>query len=522
MAAGVPVIPLKANDKKPVFDKPGRGCFTISPDEQWREVGGSQFRGNIGAILGEGIAVLDADSAQAVSSIDAWLDGSGLQVPTVKTVSDGRHYWLRVSSAPSDFYYKHLSREIGDGELRVSRSYVAVPCSAIGQKRYKFISGSPEALQSTRVITWQDLLKFVQPGAPGREFEALPVRLVRREMPARAYLLLDLLRDAQPGAPIDKYKSPSEAEAAVIAILILAGWQYEEIAEVFESAEPASFEAQSGKHRKQYFEHTWQNVLSELCNTPERIELAELYHQADEMAWPGRSGALNKATYKALLAVAWQFATFEPEVSGRVLAEHATASRKGIQNALERLEMLTLIDKSQAARGAYHAQKYLISYKLGSHKYKQLSRKVANSHSFNDKPAEAKGKNSKKSSTTKQERVHAKSHTWQTIEIFGTAALGRSAGLVYKCLSDEPKTIYRLADVTGKNWHTVKSALARLEEHQLAKCSDDGWLLGDGDLAAIADEYRARSKAIQRRERHERERERWQEILLERWRDRGE
>lgn len=505
-AAGVQVIPLKHGSKKPEFDSAGDSWQTVTPAEQWQRLG-SNFRGNIGAVLGNGYAVIDADNAQAVSSVSAFVSALGLKLPVVQTVSGGAHYWLAVRDAPAEFSYALLAPEFGAGELRVSRCYVAAPCSSIGDKRYKFVYGSPESLAALRAVRWQSIAALVSKPSPERQFERLPVRLVRRDMPSRASDLLLALRDAPEGVQVDRYQTRSEAEAAVVAVLILSGWTKSEIKRAFEDAQPAHYES-CGNSRGRYFETTYQNVLNDLCSTPERVELAELYQQAEGMSWGGACGALNMATYRALIAVAWQFATFTPEASERVLAEHACSTQRGVNKAIKRLERLALVDVISSPRSPYHATKYRLD-----------SRFVLNSHSINalERGAQqvlSSEPEQQEQETTTTARVHrvCDGLSWQGAEVFSVAALGRSCEMVLRWLSDTPQTTNELAKLTGKNWHTVKRSLERLAQNELAKDTGSGWLRGRALLGLVAADFEARERAIRRRSQHERERELWREL----------
>lgn len=519
MAAGVQVIPLRGNSKLPLFDAAGSSWCDIAPDEQWQRAG-QGFRGNIGAVLGNGVAVLDADNQQAIESISAFFDGLGINAPQVSTISGGKHYWLRLADAPADFAWCKLAREVGEGELRVSRCYVAAPCSAIGDKRYRFTSGSPESIAATRALRWQDLLELVQPSKPALEFESAPVRLIRRDMPARAELLLSELYNAPQGEPIDKYASRSEAEAAVVAMLILSGWQFSEIAEAFDAAQPGHY-SDAGKQARRYLWQTYKSVLSDVCSSPERIELAEHYHQAGSWAWPGRSGALNRAAYLALLAVAWQFSTFEPRASERDLAEHAAATRQGINHAIERLRMLGLVEVMRLGDARRGKQ-----FRL-----RGGWRIVAISHIINRVGCSEAGKQAQiDTCVAPSPQVAARADntgngvalspvadvlSWADAEVWGAGGLGRSAGVVYSLLSCSPLTISHLAKLSGKARSTVRAALERLARYHLAERFGDGWCRGEADVAQVAEEHRAEQLAIRRRARHERERQAWHEITSE-------
>lgn len=487
MAAGLPVIPIKANSKAPVFDTSERGWLSTGFDAQWREVGGALFRGNIATVLGNGFAVLDADNQQAADAISAHLAGMGISSPVVQTVSGGRHYWLRLSDAPADVSYKLLSPEVGAGELRVSNCYVLVPCSAIGEQRYRFEFGSPEQIASMRSVRWADLLTLLPSTAAGERIESLPVRLLRREMPGRAVSLFEMLRDAPQSAPVDgmRYASRSEAEAAIMALLILSGWQLDEIFGVFEAEQPGHYA--DAKQSRRYLELTYRNVLSDIASTPERAQLAELYSQAQQWQWQGRGGLLSLAVYRAIIAIGWQFASYTINASERDIAEHASASKSGVRSALERLSEFGLVRRIQPG-DTHKAALWQINCQSPP-QYATIS------HSIKQK----KGKDDTK-----------KSSSSDVSELWGIACLGRSAGVVYSRLSAEGISIAQLAVQTGKSWATVRAALRRLAQHDLAVCSSDGlWCIGDAQISSIAEDFGTAHLAERRHERHEREREAW-------------
>ena len=487
MAAGLPVIPITANAKTPLFE-----WGSVPSSEQWQRAGGDEFRGNIAAVLGNGIAVLDADNSQAAEHISAHLAGLGISSPVVQTVSGGAHYWLRLADAPADVSYKLLSPEVGAGELRVSNCYVLVPCSAIGDKRYQFVHGSPESIATQRAVRWQDLLTLL-PGTErtGERLDALPVRLIKRAMPGRAARLFEMLRDAPRSEPVDgtRYATRSEAEAAIVAILALSGWQLDDIFSVFEAEQPAHFV--DAKHSRRYLELTYQNVLGDIAATPERAQLAELYGQAERWQWHGRGGLLDLAVYRAMIAAAYQFAQFTVSVSVRDIAEHASASLAGVHSAQERLSAAGLVRKMQAG-DTLRASLWHIDADVAS-RYTNIS------HSIN------KQKEDKKSGSTERDAA----------EVWGAACLGRSSGAVYAVLSDTGMSIAALAKLTGKAHATARSALKTLERYHLAALREGLWYRGEAQVSAIIHDLNTESLAERRHERHEREREAWRLRLAE-------
>jgi hypothetical protein len=482
IASGLPVIPIRANDKTPLF------AWQSKPsDAQWYSAGGSQFRGNLAVILGNGFAVIDADDEPAVEHVSTWLDGKGIISSQVRTPSGGIHTWLRVAHAPAEVNCRLLSPDIGKGELRVANCYVLAPCSSIGNQRYRFEIGSPEQIASQRAVRWQDLLELLPGGAQQVEqLGCLPVRLLKREMPARAARLFAMLRDAPEGEPVERYSSRSEAEAAIVAMLILAGWDLSEIASVFAVEQPAHHAEH--KHQQRYLEATYRNVLSDIASTPERMQLAELYHQAQQQAWQGRGGLLSLAVLRAVIAIGYQYATYTPNASERDIAEHASASDSGAHNALARLcadEYLQRLQPGNKARGALWQ---IIP-----------SRYVSISHSINNMVLNAHSA-----------QPECDSADADIAELWGQSCLGRSSYAVYGKLSSDGKSIRDLSNQTGKAWATVKAALKRLEQHDLAEHRDGLWFIGSARAPAVADDFEAESLAVRRHNRHERERQAWQ------------
>jgi hypothetical protein len=498
LAAGLPVIPIEANHKTPLF-----AWQSMPSNAQWFAAGGNQFRGNIATILGNSYVVIDTDDQPAVEHIGSWLDGKGISTSQVRTPSGGVHYWLRVAHAPAEVNCRHLSPDIGKGELRVANCYVLAPCSVIGNERYRFEVGSPEQIAAMRVVKWQDLLELLPGGYHGQgdALSNLPVRLLKREMPPRAAYLFAMLRDAPKGKPVERYSSCSEAEAAIIAMLVLSGWELSEIASAFDAEQPAHYAEH--KQGKQYLKITYRNVLGDIASTPERAQIAELYHQASEQAWQGKSGLLNLAVLRAVIAIGYQYATYTPNASERDIAEHASASDGGAHNALKRL----------------CADGYLRRVQPGENKSMRgalwqiiPSRFVSISHSVRGIASNAQAKQIAEDYSMdgvvdisiSNNKIDA-----DIAEMWGQSCLGRSSYAVYLKLLRDGKSIREIADQTGKSWHTVRDALKRLQLHDLADQRDGLWVVGGARAPSVADDFEAHRLAERRHDRHEHEREAW-------------
>lgn len=119
--AGFSVIPLLPKSKKPAIQ--WREYQKRLPTEEELEAWfGNRSRNNIGVVTGSisGLAVLDADSAEAV----AWCEANLPKTPTVKTAR-GRHYYFKFMPG-----LKNSVKVNGlKSDVRGEGGYVAAPCS---------------------------------------------------------------------------------------------------------------------------------------------------------------------------------------------------------------------------------------------------------------------------------------------------------------------------------------------------------------------------------------------------------
>jgi len=516
--AGTPTIPLMG--KRAICE----AWQVRSPPDQWDEVGGAAFRGNIGVVTGNGLAAIDCDTPQTTEAVTTGLASLGLApetLPRVRTASgDGCHIYIRVRNAPEG-NYNLLDPEVGAGELRYGPSaYVVAPCSKVNGRRYRFDQRDPEAIPTLPAIQWGDLLWLITSTSHSSlDLAAPPIPLLRREMPYRARLLLIHLGNAPRGEPVTIldlrgkairwYRSRSEAEAAAMAILILAGWNIEEIKTAFEEHNPAHF----ARHAKPlwYLTETYHNVLNELASTPTRSEIAESYHQAQQQPWPGQSGTSDLRVYQALLAICWQWDTWDVRASQRELAEYASVRRKTVSRALDRLQDTPLVQRAERwswdrLAGTTHATAWHVS---------ECTRMtpVVTVLEAGTRAYSCWGREQEEGAATGSENVGA----FDVNELWAGIQRGKSAGLVYGRLRSEPCSVEKLARLTGKHRHTVTRALEVLADYGLSERVKGGWIQGAVDLAEVARKLDTAKAAAKRRADHEREREAWQEYLERLW-----
>lgn len=488
-AAGIPTIPVKGK---------AAACeaWQLRPTaEQWQEVG-HDWPGNIAVVCGGGLAVADGDSPEACRGIEAHLVGLGVDpqnVPTVRTASGfGRHYYLAVSEDAPPGNLALLAPAIGPGELRYGRgAYVVAPSSVIDGRHYVFMLRYPEAIRKQRPIAWRDLYPLIGTAPQATpDLETPPVRLQHRDMPARARTLLRALAVTdRPTRPFMGYDSRSEAEAAAVALLILAGWDYAEIAATFTRFKPGHYREHANPEA--YLARTYRRVLSFLADTPTRRILATSWLAAEARAWPGRGGGLDFATYRALVATGWNFDSLTVTASLRWLAEHAAASIEGVRHALKRLQSAELVTRvaswqpTPALRGASY---FLHPVPAPSERASQTCDYLSTYCASGGAPSE----------------VWAQGHEGQR-----ASTLGKTSALVYAALTGEGQGVGAVALATGKHRNTVRAALTRLAAWGLAEATPAGWVRGSASLGDVAEAMEAEKLASRRRFSHELDREAW-------------
>ncbi len=438
---------------------------------------------NIGIILGDGLTVVDTDDDTTSRSVSSGLASMGLS-PLVAKTPHGMHFYLRTEEVPASYNWSRLPAEVGDGEFRARNSYVVTPPSQVDGLHYRWSEGSPEDLALQPVVQWHDLAWLLPRESADAGVEELPIRLLHRSMPARARILLDHLTGASKGESVDRYPSRSEAEAAVMSTLILAGWTYVEILATFEKWQPGKYWDAKGVDRQRYFDRTYYRALSKIAAHPTRVAVAAYWRSlsADPL-WVGRNGYTKRDTLLALLALCWQFASWDVFAPQRALAEHAATTQVTISKTLRALCADGFVTPRNAGPDRADADHWRV-HALGS---------VSSQVMICDNSP--------------------RTEEWDLNELWSASALGRSASAVHGLLSHKPVTVTWLSRQTGKAWSTVDSTLDRLQRCGLARSVEGGWVRGARTLREVADEFDTKTRAQRRRERHLLERERFAERL---------
>lgn len=492
---GIETIPLIPNSKRPLVE-----AWQRKPTaEQWRN---APTDANIGIRHNGFILNIDADNKKVSSTFDhvmAGLHGLGItSTPIVQTASGiGRGVYLRCDDAPRDIVSRNLSSEVGAGELRVGIGAMSVlPYSQVNGATYKLIDGDWRAMP---VVQWRDFVWLLPQQRLITSSDVLPVRLIYRYAPRGTAELFAQIANAERGAKVGKYSSRSEAEAAIVARLILNGWDFAQIRAEFKRRACGHF-ADMKRHADQYLKTTYSNALGGIMAADAREAIAVDYAAADSGQWIGRTGNSDRAAYMAVLSECYRAGAVETSASVRELSEHAAIAKDTVTKALKRLIDYGLIERAQPATqdGTIAAVWRLGCAPLptGENRTRVTIEKLSD----NRHPV------------VTSVRL---SPVCEIAELSSRAALGKSAVTIYRHLDElEAVSISELARRTGRARSTVRAALLRLESHSLAaQTADDEWLRGTNDLVTVAAELDCSGLADRRRSKHSFERDKYQKWI---------
>jgi len=497
---GLSTIPLGYNAKTPAG---ADSWLHTPPAAQWQHVG-PDFQGNIGLRAGGGFGFIDADNPAAAANVRAWLAdlntptatgkpgkyaAYATEAPLVQT-PHGLHVYIRVKNVPPGFAWSLLPGEFGAGEVRLRRAYVVAPSSRVFAGRYVFIGGAPENLERLPAIDFPDLARMGiladSGGGPrGEHYTEPPVLLQKRPAPAQAVALLNMLQFAPAGRSVWGYPTRSEAEAAAVAFLILAGWDLLAVDRIFRESLPGHYADKKPHQRDKYLELTYSRVTAELASTPERAALEGLYTKAAAAPWAGRGGAGEKRVYRALIGLAWPSGTMEQlDASRRELAELAAMTSRAVANITRRLHNAGYIRFHGRGRRAGESSRYSLTGRLPE--------PVAAVNTINSTAVPGVG----------------------GLEVFNWSNLGHTAELVYTHLPPAPAaTVADLCKATGKGRAAVLRALRILESHGLATATTAAtgkrnvWGRGAATLRVAARRLEAQRAEARRAAQHTRERD---------------
>jgi hypothetical protein len=359
VAAGIDVIPCRADSKKALY----ANWQTANPQDMVERAmcAGKPFNLAVRCGGSASLVILDCEDRTTFDNAVRFLSLVGVErYPVVRTASgQGYHIWLKARHIPEGFNYTSLNPRIGRGEVRGgSGAYTLIPPSTAWSSKTRttgaYTFETPDALflfEDLEAVDWDEVIAPLcqavpQPRDTGLEL-SLPLPLLfRATLPLFILKLLETLSITPPGHPVahpngsQPYLTHSEAEQAMISILILRGWPYPEIARFFDEQQPPHYAVQAKPSA--YLRHSFNQSLAHILSSPIRQGLADRYHWAQGDQWPYKSN-LTRLAYLAIVTLGWCDATTSPIVTYNRLQEYTNASKGGLSNALARLEALGLI-----------------------------------------------------------------------------------------------------------------------------------------------------------------------------------
>ncbi len=428
---------------------------------------------NIAIVCGRpsnNLLVLDCDDAVTFHEVGARLAALGAETWTVQRPPSGSphdgggHYWLRTPQAVRSFKKNGL-------EVRGQGCYVLAPPSVHpGGGLYAFTQ------QPATIFTLSDLDALLpwlrlEPAPPSRNIPRLARRLLRGDPEA-----------------MNRYESRSEAEAAICAALVNAGFEFSDALRLFRShSGPGKFReryAEDPADATRYLALTWHSAQEFVqANPSEATRLAQdLRRWAMSRPWPGRTGSTDRAVYLAHLAIVKKCGRETYAASVRELAELAGVSARTAGKATRRLIKAGVLALVQEATPTLAARYRVVA-------------DVA--------PDDAKVH------TTLTPHVRECEVMYISHDAFRWAGLGKSGAEVWEKLqTEEEATEKGLAEMTGRCKTTVRRRLVQMFSLGLVEPLGDGWwkAVPSVDLDELAGLLGTAGKGEHERQKHARQR----------------
>ncbi len=293
-----------------------------------------------------GLVVLDCDTEDAFAVVCGKIADEEIATWVVKT-SRGGHIYLRTDQ-------KVRTQKAGAIDVRSYGGYVIAPPSLHPSGvRYQFLCGGPESDIAIAQIEW-DFLDYlgvkplVEPSTEVAAEAAPRVRL--RPLSPRARRLLR----GDPAA-IAKYRSKSDADAALCLACFNAGRTKSEIAQMFRESPTSGKYLAEGKNGEHYIRYTIEKVFGHFQSNPpqaptgNRVDLEQWWDFLIRYPWHGKTGSTDQAVFRSLLKIADRIGALEFGASCREVADLAMLSKKAAWNALRRLSDRGFIRQTEPA-----------------------------------------------------------------------------------------------------------------------------------------------------------------------------
>jgi hypothetical protein len=425
--AGYAPIPLKPNTKDPLAE----GWQRRPPFLQWRE---AKEDSNIGLRAGNGIAFIDCDNKndpETFANVINWMDGIGYgnaNLPIVQTASGvGRHIYANVKGQLLGSH-RNLLAGMGKGELRYGYgAFVATFPSVVDEGEYKLLQGDIARLP---VLDVKDILGVL---IPTQE------KTVEVRRPAMSSLAMAIAR----GENLDRYRSASEAEYALVLSLIDSGLDYQGIKSIFENypCQGHYKNKHEDKDRERWLYMTYQNALRySTKESPVRRKIKGWLEMAQGIPW---SRITDKSILIAHLERAFSVGRFEYGLDMRTVSLFAGVGMGSISRGTRRMLETGLIELVRHGKGTAAT-----IYRLDVSKTEHI----------------LTGGVLRICSDIDTLKGYAKVDSLRQHDAFvnGKHRLGRRSGDIYELLFVEPLTVLEIMARTGACRNTVKGALKKL------------------------------------------------------------
>lgn len=453
------VIPIAPGDKRPL----AANWQTLAPDAQWA---GAPPDANLGLRCGGPLqlAILDADDkthAGSAAAVGKYLAALGLYhdtYPMHRTPNGGTHALFVLADPPPHGHARRLAHGVA-GELRYGpgAQVVAPPSTLADGRAYTLAGGDYRQLPR---LEWADLADLL--ANPDRTPPAA-VMPTSAALPDAANLPGDVMRRLE-GLGGDGYDAQNDFATVYrlaglgysldeITMLLLAYPGYGHVSELC---------ARNPHAAAAWLAEAYAKALAYLATHGDAAaKMQKLAAHAQAAAWPGRTGAYDRAVYLAHLGIGIDAGA--PEWAGGVrrLAEHANIGRETAGRATGRLVKDGLLRLVKPATPLLAATYTLPTPEENAEGLREnaLTRTLLYDG------------NIKKCPTT---RVFAQS----TPDLFVWHGLGLAAYTIYEALAtaDEPQEDTDIVASSGRCLGTVRRLLAKMADLGLVVCHPAGWL----------------------------------------------
>jgi len=447
-----PAVSWKAFQWQPPSDSEREALFSINCNL------------NIGVVCGaasNNLIAIDCETRPAFEETLRNVKRIGYSETWTVASHRGGHIYLHLPTPVKPIGKNH------DVEVRAQGQFVLLPPSihpAGGSYDFINFPSSIARVESLREIDW---LHFEQSSA------------VNQRLPRKAYRLLQ-------GKSITLYRSRSEAEQAIITILVNDGLLFEQILWLFKKYPAAGkfrdIELRESPQRAIAWLRTSFEIARGFCSSEsrERVFARERLDNAMNTPWPGRTGSLDRAVFCAHASLAYRAGGKIYHASSRDLAESAGCQRATASTATRRLLRKGLVRLVNVSVGGF------------ANRYRLEHPKVSENDPLTTQPCEGV----------------AQTSSFLLPDAFRRGGLGRTSYEVIVALKHGPLTVSDLAAVTGRHVQSIRLALKKMRPYGFVSKEPRRIWRGCAmeDIVARSHEFPSNGALDRQREKHQRER----------------